>query len=149
MPFSTGERRALAVILTLSLLTLGGTIDLASKARWRGPPFSYTRESYEASPNVACPGDTIAHPFGLVVREVPELVLVARTIWDVAARRTVVPDVELEYVVWLERGLLSGTRSFLVPKLLPGRYELRVAAADFTSRVGTYRVAFRVPEGCN
>lgn len=78
--------------------------------------------------------------------------MVARTLWDVAEQRTIVPDRDPSYFVWTdqEQGQpVQRTVRFPLPKTLAvGNYEVRGGASGLNTTAATYRVPFVIPESC-
>ena len=138
---------ALGIAIVVSLL-LTGLYHFVVKP----PPFSYSAEVYLPSKPVICPGDTVTWLPALTVERTPTLLMVARTLWDVSEDRTVVPDKEPRYFVWMDaqRGqTLSSAARYTLPKTLnPGLYEIHSAATATDSGASAYRVPFVIAESC-
>lgn len=139
---------ALGVAILLGLLAVQ-----LYRTTWRPPPFSYTSDVYLPIKASARPGDTISWHPQLIVQRTPTLLMTVRTLWDVSDERTIVPEIDPKYVVWLDtqRGqtIVSRFGAFkLSTDLGAGLYEVRRASTALNSDAAAYWVPFVIPESC-
>ncbi|MCD0164869.1 hypothetical protein IHN32_00325 [Deinococcus sp. 14RED07] len=116
------------------------------------PPFTFTAAEYRPVSYQLCPGDTLVYQPRLTVTRTPALIVVVRTLWDVAEQRTLVPERTPSYFVWTDQdrgqSVQRTVRYPLPDDLLPGLYEVRGATAALNSEATAYVVRFAIPESC-
>jgi len=109
---------------------------------------SYCDTVYLGEKTALCPGEFLEYDCVVRVREVPAVLEVVTTWWDVTEGRTLAVDNLYRRIIYLEKGDVPNSRKVKVPNLLPGEYEFRVAAYDTFSRPTAYRVSFTISPDC-
>ena len=116
------------------------------------PPFTYTSHRYTADQPLLCPGEPVMYTLGLTVHEVPTVVEIVRTVWQVEPPRTAVRDMPIGHAIWTDTGTFTNTVSTVIPPdapLLPGAYELRVSAEDAADgEIEWHTVPFEIRGDC-
>ncbi len=134
-----------AALIVAALLVFGGV-----RLIFRPAPFAYSAGIYAPQRTSYCPGETVTYELALSVRSAPALLIVARTLWDTNAGRTIVPETMPSYFVWTEAErakAINKTVKYRLPELLPaGLYEIHGAATSFNSDSAAYRVPVVVRE---
>lgn len=139
------------IVLTLlvCISTAGVTVLVGLVAYWSQPTLTFSEKIYQPLSEFVCPGAPLTYTPTIHVARLPAMPSLARTWWSRDEQRTVLPDPQVDTLIWTENTprLISSQTSVLVPGLPAGRYEMRVAVRAAT--VATYAVPFTVPAGCS
>jgi len=100
-----------------------------------------------SNPSV-CPGDTLIYRQEMRVRYTPATVRLTVTVWNPVDERTVVPEDSPRWLNYPDPVTVRATNTYVVPSLLPGKYELRAAASGEGHKTSNYSVPFEVKSGC-
>jgi len=116
------------------------------------PPLTFSSHRYVAQQTALCPGDSVNYTLSSTVHQVPTVVEIVRTVWQIDPPRTVIRDMPIGHAIWTETGTFTNTVSTLIPMtplLMPGAYELRVSAEDAADgEIEWHAVGFEIREGC-
>ena len=117
--------------LTLAMIAAVGAAGVViARQLTTPPPFTYSSHEYMAEQAELCPGDPVAYTITFTVHEVPTVIEIVRTVWQIDPPRTVVRDLLPTHAIWLETGTYSNSIAFPIPPLKPGAYELRSSGED-------------------
>ncbi len=137
--------------LTLAMMTAVIAVAVVIARQFTTPPpFTYSSHEYLAQQAELCPGEPVTYTIVFTVHEVPTVVEIVRTVWQVdPPQRTVVRDTPVAHAIWLETGTFSNTVAAPIPPLKPGAYELRSSGEDASGgEIEWHKVAFTVRGDC-
>lgn len=151
MSSTTKQRISLSTAALLVIGSIGacGVVALVTMVvYWSQPTLTFSEKVYQPEVRIVCPGDALTYTPTIHVARLPAMPSLARTWWSRDEQRTVLPDPQVDTLIWTENTprLISSQTSVVVPALPAGNYEMRVAVRAAT--VATYAVPFSVPKDC-
>ncbi len=95
-----------------------------------------------------CMGD-LRYQTTLRVNNIPSVVAIYTSVWNVSAKTTAITDVQPRFAVMSEKVTTERQNKYVLSTTLsPGKYQLRIATQASGSKVSVASLPFEVPEMC-
>lgn len=111
-------------------------------------PYEYTVIDKAPDPPVLCPGAELIYTAKIMITRVPLVINLYRTIYSLDFDQTYVFGGDPVVAIHDHVHTIVRTYALVVPNLPPGKYELKEAAQDNSTRATVFTVPFSVPAGC-